>query len=152
MSLSETHSLILRNHRPQTGLEAKFSMEFAMAAAVIAGRAGLAEYADAFVQRPEVQRLMRRVAIETNTDYDPAAPGASVWDQVRVELVSGGSLASEQVRRAKGHADRPLSEPELYQKFQACLEAGGSRIAPQALFDRLRRLEALSARQLTAID
>src|SRR5215472_3375104 len=35
VSLSDTHSLILRNHRPQTGLEAKFSMEFAMAAAVI---------------------------------------------------------------------------------------------------------------------
>jgi len=43
----------LRNHRPQTGLEGKFSMEFAMASAVIARRAGLAEYTDGFVRRPE---------------------------------------------------------------------------------------------------
>src|ERR1700758_240367 len=28
VSLSDTHALILRNHRPQTGLEAKFSIEF----------------------------------------------------------------------------------------------------------------------------
>ena len=62
VSISKTHSLILRNHTPQTGLEAKFSMEFAMAAAVISRRAGLAEYSDEFVRRPEVQQLMPRVA------------------------------------------------------------------------------------------
>src|SRR5215831_14122447 len=78
VSLSDTHALILRNHRPQTGLEAKFSMEFAMAAAVIARRAGLAEYTDGFVQRPDVQNLMRRVFIETNQNYDPEVSGASV--------------------------------------------------------------------------
>jgi hypothetical protein len=27
VAISKTHSLILRNHAPQTGLEAKFSME-----------------------------------------------------------------------------------------------------------------------------
>jgi hypothetical protein len=44
-----------------------------------------------------------------------------------------------------------LSEAELYEKFRDCLEAGHSRIAPEALFDRLKRLEAVSARQLTAV-
>jgi len=62
VAISKTHSLILRNHAPQTGLEAKFSMEFAMAAAVIAWRASLGEYTDAFVRRPEVQELLRKVA------------------------------------------------------------------------------------------
>src|SRR5215468_1588049 len=65
-SISKTRSLVLRNHQPQTGLEAKFSMEFAMAAAVIARRATLAEFTDGFVQRPDVQNLMQRVAIDTN--------------------------------------------------------------------------------------
>ena len=71
--------MILRNHAPQTGLEAKFSMEFAMAAAVIARRASLGEYTDAFVRRQEVQELMRKVAIVTNENYDPDVSGASVW-------------------------------------------------------------------------
>jgi 2-methylcitrate dehydratase PrpD len=93
---------------------------------------------------------MRRVAIETNTDYDPEVSGASRWDQVRVDLASG-CIESEKVRRARGHADCPLSEAELYEKFRDCLEAGHSRIAPEALFDRLKRLEAVSARQLTAV-
>jgi 2-methylcitrate dehydratase PrpD len=151
VSLSDTHSLILRNHRPQTGLEGKFSMEFAMASAVIARRAGLAEYTDGFVRRPEVQDLMRRVGIETNQHYDPEVSGASVWDQVRIDLTAGGSIESEKVRRAKGHADRPLSEAELFEKFRTCLDAGGAKIAPDVLFDRLKHLEGLSARELTAV-
>jgi 2-methylcitrate dehydratase PrpD len=151
VSLSDTHSLILRNHRPQTGLEAKFSMEFAMAAAVIARRAGLAEYTDGFVRRPEVQVLMQRVDIETNRNYDPEVSGASVWDQVRIDLVTGGRLESEKVRRARGHGARPLSEAELFEKFRICLDAGGAKIAPEVLFGRLKHLEDLSARELTAI-
>ncbi len=151
VSVSDTHALILRNHQPQTGLAAKFSMEFAMAAAVIARRAGLAEYTDGFVRRPEVQDLMRRVAIETNRNYDPEVSGASVFDQVRVDLIGGGVVESEKVARAKGHADRPLSEDELFEKFRICLDAGGARIAPDVLFDRLRHLEDLSARELTAV-
>ena len=151
VSLSDTHALILRNHEPRTGLEAKFSIEFAMAAAVIARRAGLGEYNDGFVRRPEVQALMRKVSVETNRNYDPEVSGASVWDQVRIDLAGGGSIESEKVSRAKGHADRPLSEAELFEKFRGCLDAGGSRIAPEVLFDRLKHLEDLSARQLTAI-
>ena len=151
VSLSDTHALILRNHEPQTGLEAKFSIEFAMAAAVIARRAGLSEYNDGFVRRPEVQALMGKVSVETNRNYDPEVSGASVWDQVRIDLAGGGSIESEKVSRAKGHADRPLSEAELFEKFRGCLDAGGSRIAPEALFDRLKHLENLSAGQLTAI-
>src|SRR5262245_10103562 len=151
VSISDTHSLILRNHQPQTGLAAKFSMEFAMAAAVISRRAGLAEYTDGFVKRPDVQELMRRVGVETNQNYDPEISGASVFDQVRVELVGGGVVESEKVARAKGHADRPLSEGELFDKFRTCHDAGGAKIAPDVLFDRLRHLEDLSARELTAI-
>jgi 2-methylcitrate dehydratase PrpD len=151
VSISDTHALILRNHEPQTGLAAKFSMEFAMAAAVTARRAGLAEYTDAFVQRPEVQGLMRRVGVETNRNYDPEVSGASVFDEVRVDLAGGGTLASERVARAKGHADRPLSQDELFEKFRTCLDAGGARIASEVLFDRLRGLEDLSARELTAV-
>jgi 2-methylcitrate dehydratase PrpD len=41
-----TQKLMLRNSNPQTGLEAKFSMEFAMASALIAGRVSLSELTD----------------------------------------------------------------------------------------------------------
>ena len=152
VSLSDTHATILRNHDPQTGLAAKFSIEFAMAAAVTAGRVGLGELTDTFVRRPDVQALMRRVGVETNENYDPDSPGASVYDQVRVHLIGGAVLESEQVRRARGHATRPLSDAELFEKFRGCLEAGSARLDPKQLFDRLQRLdEVTSARELVAI-
>jgi 2-methylcitrate dehydratase PrpD len=152
VSLSRTHSLILRNHTPQTGLEGKFSMEFAMAAAVISRRAGLGEYTDEFVRRPEVQQLMRRVRLVTNENYDTVQIGASVYDQVAVELANGERLESEKVGRARGHAELPLGEAELFDKFRTCLDAGHARISPERLFDRLRNLEKISASELTALN
>ena len=152
VSISDTHSLILRNHAPQTGLAAKFSMEFAMAASVISRRAGLGEYTDEFVRRPEVQDLMRRVSVVTNENYDPEVSGAAVYDQVTIDLANGERVESEQIRRSRGHAERPLGEAELFDKFRTCLDAGHARIAPERLFDRLRNLERLSARELTAVE
>jgi 2-methylcitrate dehydratase PrpD len=151
VSISKTHSLILRNHTPQTGLAAKFSMEFAMAAAVISRRASLGEYTDQFVRRPEVQELIRKVTVVTNENYDPVVSGASVWDQVTVELANGERIDSEQVRRARGHAEIPLGDAELFDKFRTCLDAGHARISPEVLFGRLRNLENISARELTAV-
>jgi 2-methylcitrate dehydratase PrpD len=151
VSLSDTHALILRNHQPQTGLEAKFSMQFAMAASVISRRASLGEYTDEFVRRPEVQELMRRVSLVTNQDYDPVQVGASVYDQVIVELTNGERVESEKVRRARGHAERPLGEAELFDKFRTCLDAGQARLSPEVLFGRLKNLENQSARELTAV-
>ena len=109
VSISNTHSLILRNHEPQTGLDAKFSMEFAMAAAVISRRASLAEYTDGFVRRPEVQELMRRVSARDQRELRSRRfRGASVFDQVRVELVGG-----ERSRARKWRAPRAMPTGRL---------------------------------------
>ncbi len=151
VEISKTHAVILRNHRPRTGLEAKFSMEFAMAAAVVSRRASLPEYTDDFVRRPEVQTMMQKVAITTNENYDEGQIGGSKWDQVRIELANGERIESEKVRRARGHAELPLGEAELFDKFRACLDVGHAKITPDALFDRLRRLEGIGARDLTAV-
>lgn len=122
-----------------------------MAAAVISRRASLGEYTDAFVRRPDVQELMRKVAVVTNENYDPVVSGASVWDQVTVELANGERIESAQVKRARGHAEVPLSEAELFDKFRTCFDAGHARISPERLFDRLRNLENISARELAAV-
>jgi 2-methylcitrate dehydratase PrpD len=152
VSMSDTYATILRNHAPQTGLAAKFSIEFAMAAAAIAGRVGLGELTDAFVRRADVQALMRRVGVETNQNYDPDSPGASVYDQVRVHLAGGAVLESEQVTHARGHARRPLADAELFDKFRGCLDAGGAKVGAGPLFERLQRLHELaSVRELIGV-
>lgn len=150
VTLSENYATILRNHTPQTGLAAKFSIEFAMSCAIVAHRVGLTELTDAFVQRGDVQSLIGRVSIETNKNYDQESSGASVQDQVSIRLASGETLNGEPVKHARGHAERPLSEAELFTKFENCLDVGKSRVPASVLFERLKGLEHGSARQMTA--
>src|SRR6202048_3566291 len=45
----------LLHHQPKTGLEAKFSMEFCLAILLLERKAGLGQFSDKMVQRPDVQ-------------------------------------------------------------------------------------------------
>jgi 2-methylcitrate dehydratase PrpD len=103
VSISDNASKVLRNKQPDTGLAAKFSIQFAMASGIIAKRVGLRELTDEFVQRPDVQDMMRKVEVVTTTDYDPEMPGAARADSVAVELNDG----SNHPRRAGRPRHRP---------------------------------------------
>lgn len=140
VTLSEEHALALRNASPRTALAAKFSMQFAMACAVVAGKVSLAELTDAFVCRADIQQLMRKVAIAIDTDYDPQTPGAAYADRVTV-LTRDGASRSEAVHRASGHAQLPLAPGSVESKFHECLAHGGFAGDARAFYLALRRLE-----------
>jgi 2-methylcitrate dehydratase PrpD len=143
VSTSPRFATILRNHAPQTGLEAKFSMEFAMASAVIAGRAGLAELTDGFVRRADVQAMMKRVVIKQDEREDPAVPGNAIYDEVTLESDGGRPPGRMQVTQVRGGADLPLSRGELWAKFEGCVQVGTARVPAKDLFDALLSLERL---------
>jgi 2-methylcitrate dehydratase PrpD len=149
---SSLTSNVLRNRTPDTGLAAKFSMEFAMASGIIAQRVSLRELTDAFVQRQDVQDLMRRVERDLTDETDDKNPGSSPWEQVTITLKSGQVLQSEKVSRARGHAERPLTDDQLHEKFADCLTTGGSKIPADVLFGRLKNMQSLTASQLTAVN
>jgi 2-methylcitrate dehydratase PrpD len=150
VNISDYFSTVLRNHEPDTGLAAKFSMEFCMASGIVAQRVGLRELTDAFVTRPDIQKLMKKVEIVTTSTYDPELPGAAAHDQVTVRLTDGSSIEGVPVARATGHPSRPLSDQELYDKFADCLDVGSSTIPADVLFKRLSAIQSISARDLTA--
>ena len=144
VSTSRLNSKILRNHLPQTGLEAKFSMEFAMASALIAKRAGLAELTDEFVLSPEVQALMKRVTVQPDDREDPEKPGKSPYDMVTVQTVDNRRLESAKVKHIRGGAELPLKREELWTKFQGCLQTSPRPFAARDLFDALMSLEKVA--------
>ncbi|PXW25027.1 MmgE/PrpD family protein [Paraburkholderia caballeronis] len=142
----DTQLLMLRNAFPQTGLEAKFSMQFAMAAAIVAKRVGLAELTDEFVRRDDVRALMKRVRCTTTTERvqgwdQPFAP----FDRVSVVLASGAQLHSRQVERPKGSWQRRLGEDELRAKFIDCATRSFDSETSGALFEQLWSLDALAS-------
>ena len=75
VSTSRRNATILRNSRPQTGLEAKFCMQFAMASSIVANRVGLRELTDDFVRRKDVQALIPKVKVAPDDRVDPKRTG-----------------------------------------------------------------------------
>jgi 2-methylcitrate dehydratase PrpD len=140
-----TQKLMLRNANPKTGLEAKFSMEFAMAAALVAGRVGLSELTDEFVLRPEVTEAVAKVHCTTTDEVmagdQPFAPD----DRVSVVLSSGDVLEHPPVVYPKGSWQKPLTREELEEKFLDCATRVFSQAHATALFDQLRRVNELKS-------
>ena len=144
VSISRRNAGILRNHAPQTGLEAKFSIEFAMAAPLIAGRAGLAELTDDFVLRSDVQALMKRVVVEPDDRDNPDRPGYAIHDRVAIHTRDGRQLDSGPLTRTRGDHDSPLSRAELWAKFADCLTVAQPGVPAAPLFKALIALDEVA--------
>ena len=143
--VSEKHAAVMRLHRPTSASEARFSAEFGVAAALVAGRVGLTELDDAFVQRPDVQALIGRCVIETGPDDDPSYPVGAKFDTVTLELTDGTVVTSDPVYRFRGHGDNPMSEAELKEKFTTCAGTAIAKEQTLELWDCLQTLPALSS-------
>ena len=131
---------MLRNHQPQTGLEAKFSLEFAVAASLVRGKVGLAELSDVFVQEHAVKDAMAKVKISTVDTQCAIEPVFSMHDRVQIQLHSGALLDSGDIRFARGNAMLPLRDADLQAKFLDCVHT--ATLDGAALFSKLSSLTA----------
>jgi 2-methylcitrate dehydratase PrpD len=143
VELGENSVRILRNARPQTALEAKFSAQFAIAAGAIAGKCTDEEVSDAFVRRPDVQEFFGKVRIHTLTEKDPEEPIHSPFDSVTLTLVNGSRLASK-VKYPRGHFARGVERDVLWRKFSDCAAVAIDRERALHIFDALQDLPNLA--------
>jgi 2-methylcitrate dehydratase PrpD len=141
--MGETQAAILRNQRPQTALDAKFSAQFALAAAAIVGRCGMSEVNDAFVQRPDVQAFLPKVSVTPITEKSKEEPAHSPFDRVRVTLRDNRALLSEPVAFPRGHFKNPVGADALWGKFSDCVD--GAPLDAKRLFDRLQSVDRLAS-------
>jgi len=144
VSTSRRNATILRNSRPQTGLEAKFSMQFAMASSIVANRVGLHELTDEFVLRKDVQALIPKVTVTPDDRVDPQRTGNAPYDQVVIEMADGRRIESARVTDERGSPQLPLSREELWAKFKDCFAVGNPKLDAQAAFDGLMSLERIA--------
>src|SRR5262245_66511758 len=114
-----------------------------MAAAIGAGRVGMRELSDEFVNTPAVQALLPKVRTRLTDETHPEDPLFALSEEVKIRLTDGTVLASDRVRYARGHARNPITLDDLHAKFRDCV---GDALAPAAasqLFEQLSGLEAL---------
>ena len=153
VTMGKGQTTVLVNDRPQTGLQAKFSEQFAMAAAVILGRLGVDELTDAVVQRADIQAFYPKVKLTGVDEYDTRDPAHSPTERVLVRLVNGQTIDSGLVKSLKGHADDPMNQEELWAKFSDCTAKTHSDAAAKQLFEMLQTVEQLpSARDLPSCE
>ncbi len=96
---------------PQTGLEGKFSVFHAAAAAVVFGAAGEPQFSNACVRDPRVIAVRGRV---TATPDDKLRKTEA---RVSIRLKDGKSV-SVHVEHALGTLQRPMSDADLETKFR----------------------------------
>ncbi len=110
----------LLHHRPTNGLQAKFSMEYALAILLLERKAGLAEFTDETVTRPDVQDWLTRVNFYVDSEAE-AAGFSKMTSLIKIHLKSGKVL-SGQATMAKGSPSNPMSYEDAAEKFRGCAE------------------------------
>ncbi|PYQ47504.1 MAG: MmgE/PrpD family protein [Acidobacteria bacterium] len=141
----------LIHHRPTDGLQAKFSMEYCMAALLVFGKAGLREFTDEAVNRPDVQSMLRRVRFGIH----PAAEAAGynrMTTIIDIHLADGRTV-SGRADFGKGSPADPMSYDDVAAKFQDCAEfAGWPAARTKAIIATVGHLEELpSVRTLATL-
>jgi len=103
---------------PKSGLEAKFSIQYWVAAALVYGKLDLPEITDRAIQNPKIQRLL---SITTAV----AHPELRLGTELKVRISRGAERRLIDCGRGKGSPDDPMSVDEINRKFISCGEWGG---------------------------
>lgn len=135
--------------RPRTGLEAKFSLEYSVAAGILDGGYTLESFSDTAVMRREIQPLLEKIRITEDPrcgDDDPLIESRSISSRgyVEVEITKkDGRREIIRVDHAPGHPPRELAWEEIHEKFTDCA-ASVSIARPKAdeAFELLRNFDS----------
>jgi 2-methylcitrate dehydratase PrpD len=132
----------LRYSEPVTGLQAKFSLNFALASILLRRRAGLREYTTDFVTRPEVVDVMRKV--RTIHDAEIASMGVEKMRSIlEVELVDG-RIFRRTAEEYRGTPEKPLMGHEVDEKFMECASFKMDEGRAREVLGVVRGLEEIS--------
>ena len=105
----------LIHHRPKDSLQAKFSMEFCMSALLLYGKAGLNEFTDEVVNRPEVQSMIGRVHFGVHPVAEAA--GYNKMTTIIDIRMRDGKKISGRADFGKGSPANPMNYDEVAAKF-----------------------------------
>jgi 2-methylcitrate dehydratase PrpD len=117
----------LLHPRPSTGLQGKFSLQYAIAATLADRWPGLASFTDQAVNRADVRALEERVEVQ-------AAPGGDGLLSGRFEValhLRGGPVRRASLGLPPGAPGRPPTPQELRDKLVACAGEQADRLGAQ---------------------
>jgi len=128
-----------RKRAPEVAIDAKFSVPFCTAAALVTGAIGLDSFAGGQLHDPDVLALAAKVEF-----VEP--PGAADWrgdaGTLAISLTDGRRLTAE-LDRARGTPQNPLGEGALVDKFAECARRAAEPMPDPAARELAARILAL---------
>ncbi|MEN3385940.1 MAG: hypothetical protein V7608_5984, partial [Hyphomicrobiales bacterium] len=127
--------LQLRTDRPSvsTGRESQVSVQHAVAAALVTGKAGVDQFTDACVNDPAVQALRRKVMVEVDPAFSTVA--------VAVDITANGKIYNLSQAAARGSDQNPMSDKDLEDKLRTSAAGWDPRHDIAPLIDAVWALE-----------
>ncbi len=128
------------NPDPETPFEAKFSIAFVVATALIHGKVRLDAFTDERVSDPHIRSLMSRVEVVRDDELDALFPqqrAAHLTIRCR-----GGALLQHYQPTRKGDPDDPLSDAELEEKYRELSSPVVGSAAADSLLEQIWMLES----------
>lgn len=122
----ETYKLAVDGHDGQcvrNPSEAKMSIPYSVAAALVRGDGGIGAFSDEAIADPQVQKIAGRVQVVERDEFTAVCPSKRIA-RVAVRL-AGGEELDRQVDYPKGEPENPLSEEDLVRKFVGLAEYAG---------------------------
>jgi 2-methylcitrate dehydratase PrpD len=135
---------LLSSGIPRSGVEGKFSMSYAVAAALVDRRIGLSTFTDKAVRRPQIRDMMNRItASERGGDMIPR------FATITIRLKSS-NIVSHRVDTLHGSPTSPLSDTEFLEKIEDCLSWADSPISAGSVLRVASEIEEGDVRTLVA--
>jgi 2-methylcitrate dehydratase PrpD len=132
---------ITGNTKPRTAFEAKFSLPYCAAVALLTGQVRLNAFAPERLNDPQVREIMSRVSLHVDDKIESEFPRRRAAI-VKIKTVDGKRYRHHADTR-KGDPDNPLSDAELTAKYrELAVPVIGQRPA-ESLLDLLWRVETL---------
>jgi len=129
---------------PKSGLDAKFSVQYTVSRALLNGRVLLSHFDDAAIKEPAVRAVMAKVHSVPHPDMD-ASWADKYGGELTVTATDGRSFSDRIVHQLARGAENPVTDEELWTKFQDCARAVLPPDQIEALFAALGRLEELDS-------
>lgn len=133
----------LSRPKPVSGLDGKFSYEYAAAVGLSQDQVIISSFDDEIAFSQSVQNLLPRVRLVHNQDIPQTLD--AMWTRVTVKLSDGSELV-HRCDRFPGCPERPMSRKQRHSKVVDCLVTGGlTADEAKRLIEEVDRLETLTS-------
>jgi len=120
----------LRFRHPSNVMEARFSLPYCVAVALLQRAVKLRDFTPEAIGRPEVAALIDRIEMSVDPDLDGTASVGEAQERATAKATIKGLVTPVEivVDAPSGHASNPLSDSQLEEKFLDC----ASRVLSEA--------------------